>query len=187
MAGSSITGSDEASDSIISRMLRFLVHTLGLPIDLSFWSPLLSFFLVSSLALMQIRGFMASSRYVASWLSAIPADMHALLLAYAAGCYFMACVVLLRVHLPGRFRIGVTVVLGIERDFGCYVWLYEIVFVCGTIFAAMYLWNEKKRKNLAMAPMLNKSRHGSNWHSSISRDNRDPSDFYISSSDSRNK
>ena len=76
----------------------------------------------------------------------------------------MACVVLLRVHLPGRYRIGVTVVLGIERDFGCYVWLYEIVFVFGTIFAAANLWNEKKRKNMALAPMINKSRNGSRFN-----------------------
>lgn len=71
----------------------------------------------------------------------------------------MACVVLLRVHLPPRFRIGVTAVLGEDRDFGFYVWWYEVVFVISTVFAAFYLWSEKRRKRIALVPLLTKANY----------------------------
>ena len=77
---------DDTYDGIVSSILRFL-RNLGLPVDVSFWSPILSFVLVSSLALMQIRGFSDSTRAMSQGgLSAvIPSEMYALLLAYVAG------------------------------------------------------------------------------------------------------
>ena len=123
---------EEAYDGVVSSVLRFLVENLGLPLDVSFWSPLLSFLLVSSLAMMQIRGFLDSTRQISQLsggVSIVPAELYSLLLAHVSGSYFMACVVLLRVHLPLRFRIGVTAVLGEDRDFGFYVWWYVTIAI----------------------------------------------------------
>ena len=80
---------DETYDGVVSSVLRFL-RNLGLPVDVSFWSPLLSFVLVTSLALMQIRGFSDSTRAMSQGgLSAsIPSEMYALILAYVAGDFF---------------------------------------------------------------------------------------------------
>ena len=189
--------SEETYDGVVSAVLEFLSNHLGLPVDVSFWSPLLSFVLVSSLALMQIRGFLDSTRQLSqlsgNWKS-VPGELYSLLLAYVAGCYFMACVVLLRVHLPRRFRMGVTAALGEERDFGFYVWWYEVVFVVGTIFAAMYLWAEKRRKRIELEPILKKAkyeeRHGqmSSFQNSLGNSiDTTPSTNFFTPSIKRNK
>ena len=113
---------------------------------------------------MQIRGFLDTTKQISmsqmdkKGFSLLKGEIYTLLLAYASGCYFLACVVLLRVHLPRRFRIGITVVLGEERDFGFYTWWYEIIFVTGTIVAAVYLWSKKKRRRIELEPMLTKAK-----------------------------
>ena len=161
----SISIVDESTyDGIVSTVLSYLQEHVGLHVDVSFWSPLLSFVLITSLALMQIRGFLDTTKQISlsqmdqKGFSVLKGEIYSLLLAYAAGSYFLACVVLLRVHLPRRFRIGVTVVLGEDRDFGFYMWWYEIVFVIGTIVAAVYLWSKKKRRRIELEPILTKAK-----------------------------
>ena len=157
---------DESThDEIVSTVLSYLQEHLSLQVDVSFWSPLLSFLLITSLGLMQIRGFLDTTKHISmshmdqKGFSLFKGEIYALLLAYASGCYFLACVVLLRVHLPRKFRMGVTVVLGEERDFGFYTWWYEIVFVVGTIVAAAYLWSKKKKRRNELEPMLTKAKY----------------------------
>ena len=48
--------------------------------------------------------------------------------------------------------------LGEDRDFGFYMWWYEIVFVIGTIVAAVYLWSKKKRRRIELEPILTKAK-----------------------------
>jgi hypothetical protein len=66
--------------------------------------------------------------------------MYALSLAQLAGCYFVACVLLLRVQLPLRCRRGVTLALGESAPFELCFLLFDAVFVCSTLVFGLLLW-----------------------------------------------
>jgi hypothetical protein len=92
------------SDSI-NRALEFVFLQLGIPVDFAFWTPLLSFSLVVGLALLQVRGFLVTMYQVSHiGVFSTSTEVYSLLLAYLAGTYFVASVLLLRTHLPHTFR-----------------------------------------------------------------------------------
>lgn len=137
-------------------LLNVIVSTTPLRVDVAFWTPVLSFILIAALAYLQIRGFIDTIQQFAKLgLSSSSSEIYALVLAHAAGCYFMACVVLLRVHLPLRFRMSVTAVLGTDIRFEFYGILYEIVFVISTLVSVYLLWIDKSRKQNFAKKRLN--------------------------------
>jgi len=115
-------------------------------IDVVAWSPLFSCCLMSVMALMQVRAFLGTMQQLArlGFLST-STEHYALVLAFLAGNYFVASVVLLRTQVPLRFRRGITVALGDDFQFEFFFWLFDFLFVFSSLFSAIYLWWENTR------------------------------------------
>jgi hypothetical protein len=149
--GDTFEGISSQPDVVVS-MLSMIVVYLRVQIDVVAWSPLLNCCLVSSLALMQVRAFIGTTQQLArlGFLST-STEHYALTLAFLAGNYFVASVVLLRTQLPLRYRRGITIALGEDFQFDFFFWLFDFLFVFSSLAAALFLWYDHSKAHQLMA------------------------------------
>jgi len=143
--GDSFEGVSSQPDLIVSALSLIVVY-MRVQIDAVSWSPLLNFCLVSVLAVIQVRGFLGTTQQLArlGFLST-STEHYALALAFLAGNYFIASVVLLRTQLPLRYRRGITIALGDDFQFEFFFWLFDSLFVFSSLFSALFLWLEQAK------------------------------------------
>lgn len=144
--GDTLQGISSQPDMVVATLSLIVVYC-RVQIDVVAWSPLLNCGLVSSLALMQIRAFLGVTQQLArlGFLST-STEHYALTLAFLAGNYFVASVVLLRTQLPLRYRRGVTVALGDDFQFEFFFWLFDFLFVFSSLSSALLLWWDQSQK-----------------------------------------
>jgi len=149
--GDTFEGISSQPDVVVS-MLSMIVVYLRVQIDVVAWSPLLNCCLISSLALMQVRAFIGTTQQLArlGFLST-STEHYALTLAFLAGNYFVASVVLLRTQLPLRYRRGITIALGEDFQFDFFFWLFDFLFVFSSLAAALFLWYDHSKAHQLMA------------------------------------
>ena len=143
--GDSFEGVSSQPDLIVSAVSLIVVY-MRIQIDAVSWSPMLNFCLISVLAVIQIRGFLGTTQQLArlGFLST-STEHYALALAFLAGNYFIASVVLLRTQLPLRYRRGITIALGDDFQFEFFFWLFDFLFVFSSLFSALFLWLEQAK------------------------------------------
>ena len=106
-------------------------------------------FIIFLLGAFQIRAFLGSMMISArlGFLST-NTELYALVLAYLAGFYFVASVVLLRIQLPIEYRKGVTLALG-QFGFDYFEWLFDRIYITSSACSLLYLWRDSRRKATA--------------------------------------
>ena len=106
-------------------------------------------FIIFLLGAFQIRAFLGSMMISArlGFLST-NTELYALVLAYLAGFYFVASVVLLRIQLPMEYRKGVTLALG-QFGFDYFEWLFDRIYIASSCCSLLYLWRDSRRKATA--------------------------------------
>ncbi|MES1915836.1 MAG: hypothetical protein MHM6MM_007729 [Cercozoa sp. M6MM] len=118
----------------ITRFLElFLTHAVHVQIDVEAMSQGLSFLFVGVLVFTQMRGFLLTLLKLSPLLAVSPAAM-ALGLCEVMGAYFTACLLLMRMNLPLRFRRGITQVLG-GLEFQFYHHWFDVIFVLAAVLS----------------------------------------------------
>ena len=145
-ATSTLSGEKEAED-LVSFAHKFLIKYLHFNVANFLWPPALTFLLVGTLSLLQVKVFMTTVRdFAAFGFLSTNTEVYALCLSHFVGVYFVACVLLLRIQLPPRRRLAVTFVLGMDINFDFYLLWFDLFFVLSAIFFGMGLLIYHTRK-----------------------------------------
>jgi hypothetical protein len=113
------------------------------------WDLTANLIVIFLLGAFQVRAFLGSMMISArlGFLST-NTELYALVLAYLAGFYFIASVVLCRIQLPIEYRKGVTVALG-QFSFDYFEWLFDRMYITSSAASLFYLWQDARRKKAA--------------------------------------
>ena len=148
--------SDNQNPDNVSRgILRLILLLFGVRADASFWAPLISFIILGSLAMSQVRSFLVTFQQFAKLglILTTNTETYALVLAFVTGLYFMACVILLRSQvLPQAMLLDTTggsgAVIGEGVRLSFFFWLFDVTYVASTTLFSLYLWTEQRKRRL---------------------------------------
>ena len=135
------TYSENEIEDMVTTVIRLMSSRWNLKVDQLLWPPALTFLMVGVLSLMQVRVFLTSVQdFAGLGLLSRNTELYSLLLSHFAGVYFVACVVLLRIQLPPRRRLAVTVALGKDIHFDFYLLWFDFFFVVSAIFFGVLIF-----------------------------------------------
>ena len=96
----------------VSRILNIIVHSLGIPLDLEFWSAQLSFVFIGVMVVMAVRGLLINLSKVNQVTATTTADLPILLFSHIISFYILSVVIMIRLNIAEQYRSVITSVLG---------------------------------------------------------------------------
>lgn len=119
-----------------TRLLTLILVYLGVPLDVSYWAPLLSLVFVGYLTFANTRGFIHQLLVLFRMVStSITSNALALLLSEVMAMYFAACVLLMLRFFPAKDRAELSAVIG-EVDLSWVHLHFDYVFLISSSCSA---------------------------------------------------
>ncbi|UMM25765.1 hypothetical protein L5515_005451 [Caenorhabditis briggsae] len=125
----------------VTKTIEIGVHWMGIPLDISFWSQYISFFLVGVIAVTSIRGLLITmAKFFVSISNATSSlsNIIALLMAQIMGMYFVSSVLLMRMNVPEEYRTILTRILG-DLKFNFYHRWFDVIFLISAVSSIVFL------------------------------------------------
>lgn len=125
-------GSAQADDPA-TRLLTILLLNLRVPVDVSYWAPMLSLIFVGYLTLANTRQFIQRLLAIFRMVStSVTSNSLALLLSEVMAMYFAACVILTLRFVPKRDRADLMALVG-EVDLSSVHLHFDYVFLLSSL------------------------------------------------------
>ncbi|KAJ3373262.1 Golgi pH regulator B [Kappamyces sp. JEL0680] len=102
----------EPGQDPVTRVLSVVDSSLGLGLDLEFWSAQLSFLFIGLMVVMAVRGLLVQFSRVSQVATSSISDLPILLFTHLMSFYLLSVVIMIRMNLAVRYRSVITVVLG---------------------------------------------------------------------------
>uniref|UniRef100_A0A8R1I5S6 Golgi pH regulator n=1 Tax=Caenorhabditis japonica TaxID=281687 RepID=A0A8R1I5S6_CAEJA len=125
----------------VTKTIEIGVHWMGIPLDISFWSQYISFFLVGVIAVTSVRGLLITmTKFFVSVSNATSSlsNIIALLMAQIMGMYFVSSVLLMRMNVPVEYRTILTRILG-DLKFNFYHRWFDVIFLISAVSSIVFL------------------------------------------------
>lgn len=132
----------------VTRGLELVVHWLGLTINVGFWSQHVSFILIGCIVLTSIRGLLLTlTKFFYKIASSKSSNIIVLILAQIMGMYFCSSVLLMRMNMPGEYRVIITQVLG-DLQFNFYHRWFDVIFLVSALTSIFTLYLAHKQPSV---------------------------------------
>ncbi|KAK7580328.1 hypothetical protein V9T40_000957 [Parthenolecanium corni] len=129
----------------VTRGMSILVHCLGFDLDVSFWSPHVSFMLIGCIVVTSIRGLLLTlTKFFYAISSSKSSNIIVLILAEIMGMYFVSSVLLMRMNMPEEYRTIISQVLG-DLHFSFYHRWFDVIFLVSALSSIGFLYLAHKR------------------------------------------
>eukprot|EP00920_Eleutheroschizon_duboscqi_P016687 GHVT01039525.1.p1 GENE.GHVT01039525.1~~GHVT01039525.1.p1 ORF type:complete len:279 (+),score=54.74 GHVT01039525.1:314-1150(+) len=128
------SGSPTSRSSMVSRSLSRAFSLLRVPVDVTFWSPYVSLFLLGVIIALNVRSFVERLVFAFRYLSAsVGSSFVALVVSEMMGLYFAASAILLRVYLPEQYQGEVELMLGPSLNFEAFHAHFDFMFLLSSL------------------------------------------------------
>lgn len=129
----------------VTRGMSILVHSVGIDIDVAFWSPHISFMLIGCIVITSIRGLLLTlTKFFYAISSSKSSNIIVLILAEIMGMYFVSSVLLMRMNMPEKYRTIISQVLG-DLHFSFYHRWFDVIFLVSALSSIGFLYLAHKR------------------------------------------
>lgn len=125
----------------VTHIIEISVDRMGIPLDVSFWSQYISFFLVGVIAVTSVRGLLITmTKFFVSISNATSSlsNCIVLLMAQIMGMYFVSSVLLMRMNVPEEYRLILTRILG-DLKFNFYHRWFDVIFLISAVSSIVFL------------------------------------------------
>ena len=120
----------------VSRGIEILTTKLGFELDAELYTTPISFLFIGIMVITAIRTLLTQATRMKSKIT-VSADLALLILTNLMGFYFLSVVIMIRMDLPERFRIGITLVLG-DLEIMVFQRLFEWMFLGSAAVSGVY-------------------------------------------------
>ncbi|XKL67561.1 hypothetical protein PGB90_003052 [Kerria lacca] len=129
----------------VTRGMSILVHSLGIDLDVAFWSTHVSFLLIGCIVITSIRGLLLTlTKFFYAISSSKSSNIIVLILAEIMGMYFVSSVLLMRMNMPEKYRTIISQVLG-DLHFSFYHRWFDVIFLVSALSSIGFLYLAHKR------------------------------------------